>query len=87
MPELLTAAELGPIAFDRACGYRKKFRGSPMVAAGDASHYGQWTVIHMVQAADLRYSYTSYERNLNDAMMFARMAWRGWAALRLMTTV
>jgi len=84
----LTLDEIGDDQWAKAHSDRARFRGSPAIARGYAAERGGIAVLHLqslqraVTSGD--YSETARLHFAADAELFARMAFKGWRAYRLM---
>lgn len=85
---LLTKDEIGADQYEKAHNDRARFRGSPVIARAYAAERGSIAVTHMqsldraVKEGDR--SHAAMAAFAQDAAMFARMAFRGWRAYRLL---
>ena len=85
----LTVEEIGAEQFTKAQNDRARFRGSPVLARGYAAERGTLAAVQMgllKLSRDIAGEYTEADRLRfsQDAAMYARMAFRGWRAYRLM---
>ena len=85
---ILTMAEVGTLEWEKAHADRARFRGIPTMARGYARDRGTLAVAKLVAlrealAADA-ISEVGRTHLATDAEMFARMAFKGWRAYRLM---
>ena len=84
-----TVEEIGPAEFKKAENDRAWFRSTPSAARSYARERGALCREQMIYATSpdaLGNEHTdeSFNRFRRDAAMFARMAFRGWRAYRLM---
>lgn len=84
-----TLDELGPVEFKKAETDRAWFRSTPAAARGYARERGSYCREQMLYATEPdalgnARKDADFHRFQQDAMMFARMAFRGWRAYRLM---
>lgn len=85
----LTVAEIGVDQYKKAEHDRAWFRSTPTAAKGYARERGAFCREQMLYATEPnalgdRVKEHHFHRFQQDAMMFARMAFRGWRAYRLM---
>lgn len=85
----LTKDELGPVQYRKAEVDRSRFRSTPSLAKAYAANRGascreEITAAVEPDALGNPQSDKNFDRFQRDAMMFARMAFRGWRGYRFM---